>query len=129
MSHFIFLCILFLGIDLSANVYYYSFGKKVALKPLHETRNIGNTTLRYYEFPTGEKVGVKQEIIIGCKDFPKCKKLLEKYPIISTQKLSDKLYLIKLSKDSNPFEIANELYHKEEIFLSHPNFVRERKLR
>ncbi|GEM_PF-1907566 len=129
MSHYILFILLLIGLDLGAEVYYYSFGEKVPLKPLHETRTINQHTIRYYELPTGEKIGVKHQIIIGCKEFEKCREILKAYPVTDIEKLSDRLYLLTLQKGSDLFGIANELYHKKPIFLSHPNFVKQRKQR
>ncbi len=124
------LSLLLSGSELFAQTYYYAFGKKVLLEPLHEHRSLNNdTNITYYKTASGRKIGVKNEVIIGCKIFRECKPLLEKYPILSIKKLSDRLYLLKLQKDTDPFEIANALYHEEMIFLSHPNLVTQRRRR
>jgi len=111
---------------LFAETCYYSFGKKVLLKPLPQSRSVADHTIRYYQTPSGAKVGVTDEIIIGCKDIEACKPILEAYPVASVEKLSDRLYLLKLKPGSNLFKTANALYHEAPIFLSHPNFIKKR---
>jgi hypothetical protein len=117
------------GAQLFAQTHYYAFGKKVILEPLHQTRTNNDSNITYYQTMTGEKIGVKHEVIIGCKEIEKCSRTLEQYPITSIEKLSNTLYLLKLTKESDPFEVANKLYEEDTIFLSHPNFIKKRKRR
>jgi len=114
------------AVHLFGETYYYAFGQKVILKPLPQTRSAADQNIRYFQTETGTKLGVKNEIIIGCKDMEQCKPVLENYPIASVEKLSDTLYLLTLKKGSDPFTVANSLYHEEPIFLSHPNFIKKR---
>ena len=124
------LIMLFLsGTQLFAQTYYHAFGKKVILEPLHETRADNDSNITYYKTVTGEKIGVRHEVIIGCKDIEKCNRILEQYPVISMEKLSNTLYLLKLPKESDPFDVANKLYEEDAIFLAHPNFIKKRKRR
>jgi len=108
---------------------YYSFGEKIPLQPIHQNKEFKESGISYYQTPTGEKIGVKNEVIIGCKDMALCEPILDTYPVISVEKLSDTLYLLKLEKGSNPFDVANALYHEDVITLSHPNFIKKRKRR
>ena len=117
------------AVHLFGETYYYSFGQKIILKPLPQTRSATKQNVRYFQTETGAKVGVKNEIIIGCKDMEQCKPILEAYPITSIEKLSDTLYLLTLKKGSDPFKIANNLYLEKPIFLSHPNFIKKRTAR
>ena len=110
-------------------LFYYAFGKKIPLTPLHEGRSVYQNNISWYRLPDGAKVGVKPEVIIGCNVWDKCKTILEKYPVEKIEKLSEKLYLLKLEPNSDAITIANELYLHEAITLAHPNFIRERKLR
>ncbi len=110
-------------------MYYYASGKKIPLTPLHETRTSYQNDTTWYRLPDGTKVGVKPEVIIGCNVWDKCKQIMKNYPIEKVEKLSDKLYLLKLKQGSDPITIANKLYLYEAITLAHPNFIRKRKLR
>ena len=114
------------AVHLFGETYYYSFGQKVTLKPLPQTRSAADQDIHYFQTESGTKLGVKNEIIIGCKDMEQCKPVLENYPVTSIEKLSDTLYLLTLKKGSDPFKVANSLYHEAPIFLSHPNFIKKR---
>ena len=111
------------AVHLFGETYYYAFGQKVILKPLPQTRSAADQNIHYFQTKTGTKLGVKNEIIIGCKDMEQCKPVLENYPVTSVEKRSDTLYLLTLKKGSDPFKVANSLSHEEPIFLSHPNFI------
>ena len=117
------------AVHLFGETYYYAFGQKVILKPLPQTRAAKDQNIRYFQTQTGTKLGVRNEVIIGCKDMEQCKPVLENYPVASIEKLSDTLYLLTLKKGSDPFNVANSLYHEEPIFLSHPNFLKKRRAR
>jgi len=114
------------AVHLFSDTYYYAFGQKVILKPLPQTRSAEDQNIRYFQTETGTKLGVKNEVIIGCKDMEQCKPVLENYPIAFIEKLSDTLYLLTLKKGSDPFKVANSLYLEKPIFLSHPNFIKKR---
>lgn len=114
------------AMHLFGETYYYSFGQKIILKPLPQKRSAAKKNIRYFQTKAGVKLGVKNEIIIGCQDMKKCKPILKNYPIASVEKISNVLYLLKLKKGSDPFKVANSLYQKKPIFLAHPNFIKKR---
>jgi hypothetical protein len=117
------------ALPLFAEPFYHAFGKKVILKPLHENRSEKGETIRWYLAPSGQRLGVKNEVIIGCNDESTCKSVLAAYPVTKTEKLSDTLYLLTLKKESDPFEIADRLYQEPCITLAHPNFIKKRQRR
>ncbi len=120
---------LFTGSLLAQESYYYSFGKKITLTKLPEARSLVEDNITFYENQYGQKVGVKPEVIIGCNDVKACKEILKNYDIVSIEKLSKAIYLLKLPDNSNPFEVSNSLYNEISIKFAHPNFIKERKKR
>ncbi len=116
-------------LSLGADTYYYSFGKKVELTPLPTQRSLTESDVRWYTTPAGMKLGVKNEVIIGCEDFDHCCQNFKSYPIARMEKLSDTLYLLHLKEGADPFEVANALHALPCITLSHPNFIKKRQLR
>ncbi len=109
--------------------YYYAFGKKVTVTKLNESRTLNDTNITYYQTQTGHKVGVRHDIIIRCKDGVDCIPTVQKYDIVSVEKLSEKLYLINLPTDTNPFEMANNFHQEVDIVFAHPNFIKQRQSR
>ncbi len=118
-----------IALSLSADTYYYSFGKKIPLTPLPEQRSAAESNTTWYLTPAGMRLGVKNEVIIGCDDFDHCCQNFKNYPIERMEKLSDTLYLLHLKQGADPFEVANALHALPCITLSHPNFIKKRQLR
>ena len=114
-------------LSLHSAEYYYEYDKKVTMVKLHEQRS--NTDVTYYEDMYGNKIGVKNEIILKCKDENRCMKLLKTYDLSNITKLSDTLFLLKLPRDTNIFELSRRLYKEDSIVFAHPNFIKERKRR
>ncbi len=114
---------------LNADNFYYAFGKKIEVTKLQQNRELDKSGITYYETKNGHKLGVKHDIIIGCKKGNSCLKVLKNYDIKSIEKLSPTLYLLTLPTDSDPFEVSNKLYKEKEIKLAHPNFIQKRILR
>ena len=114
-------------LSLHSAEYYYEYDKKVTMVKLHEQRS--NADVTYYEDMYGNKIGVKNEIILKCKDENRCMKLLKTYDLSNITKLSDTLFLLKLPRDTNIFELSRRLYKEDSIVFAHPNFIKERKRR
>ncbi len=116
-------------VSLSAETFYYSHGKKRIVTPLPAEQALRDHNITYYRTQNGMKLGVRKEVIAGCKPDASCQHLFDAYPVKSVEKLSSSLYLLRLQNDSDPFEVANRLYEEANITLAHPNFIRQRKLR
>lgn len=116
-------------LPLFAEPTYHAFGKTVTLKPLHESRSENGNTIHWYLSPGGQKLGVRNDIIIACDDETACKRVLETYPVEKTERLSNTLWLLTLKKGSDPFEVANRLYEEPCVTLAHPNFIKTRQSR
>ncbi len=120
------------ALPLTAETFYYAFGKKVYLQPLTTPRALGDTndsTVTWYRTQNGQKMGVRNEVIIGCDDEKACRDLLKGYPVTKAEKLSDTLYLLRLKKGSDPFAVANRLHEEPVVRLAHPNFIKKRQMR
>ncbi len=121
----ILLIIIILNFVIMADSSYYSYGKLLKLTPIKSDRSIkGDTT--YYLNDAGQKIGVKNEIIIKCKDNSQCTKILKQYNFKQIQKLTPKLTILKLHSDQDPFSISRSLHKEENIEFAHPNFIKKR---
>ena len=110
-----------------AQEFYYEFGKKVLVTPLADSRSVDG--IKYYTKSEGKEIGVKDEIILKCKDNISCKESLEKYKFISITNLSKSLILVKIENTKDIFKISQELYNEDNIEFATPNFIKERKAR
>ncbi len=117
---------IFVGSLMAQDSYYYSFGKKVTVKKIPQTRALGDQNITYYENQNGQKLGVKHEVIIGCDNIKECEKVLQNYDILSVEKLSKTIFLLKLPKDTDLFNLSNKLYKEKSIKFAHPNFIKKR---
>ena len=122
------LMILFLYTFSFAKVYYFDNGEKVYLNKLRETRGFNSENISYYENQMGQKVGVKQEIIIKCKAIDSCQNIFKKYNIQNIKQITSSIFLLSV-KNSELFELSQKLYVEKDITISHPNFIKEYRLR
>lgn len=110
----------------AGEVYFYAYGQKVLLTPLPVSRAASNHEITYYQTQDGAKLGVKHDVIIGCRKDANCTNLFHAYTIKSIKQLSPTLYLLKLPENLNPFDVANQLLKENKIILAHPNFIQQR---
>ena len=110
-----------------AQEFYYEFGKKVLLTPRVNIRDVNG--VRYYTKADGRKIGVKDEIILKCKDNILCKDSLKKYEFKSIQNLSSSLILVKVQDAKDTLKIAQELYNQDNIEFATPNLIKEIRAR
>lgn len=123
----IFLLIMFFTLTLFADdVYYYEYGKKVQLTKLKENRS---SNVVYYENSAGQKIGVKNQVLVKCESNDKCKKIFDKYNLTEIENLTSSIVLIKLKQNEDPFELSQKLYLEDGISIAHPNFVKKRHKR
>lgn len=115
-----------------ANEFYYENGKKVTVTEIVSEVNQkmqAENSIRYYKTDKGDKVGVKQEVLVECKEGVECKQVLSKYETISINALTDSIYIVKVTKDENVFVFSQKLYENSDIKIAHPNFIKEKKRR
>ncbi len=121
----ILLTFLFFSISANAdNPFYYEYGKRVELKKLSKTSNRNGDAIDYYEDSNGREVGVKNQIIVKCKEGLDCYAIFEKHNLTNIEKLSTNFFLIKLTNE-DVFELSQTLYNEEDIEISQPNLVRK----
>lgn len=120
-----FLLSIFLYSAVFSDVYYYEYGKKVKLTKLKEQRDAVDGTF-YYENSANQKVGVKDEILVKCNSKTECEKIFIKYSFKDIEPLGSNIFLIKLRKTDDIFEISQKLYLEEAITIAHPNFLKKR---
>jgi hypothetical protein len=119
--------IVLLSFTACADSYYYEYDKKVQLTKLPQ--NDLHNHITYYQTPSGERVGVPQEIIVQCNPHIDCKERLSHYPIKKIEKLSDNLLLLKVANSIDILKLSQKLYHDRDIKFAHPNFIKSRKKR
>lgn len=112
-----------------SDVYYYEYGKKVQLTKLKEQRVLSDSNITYYQNSSGQKVGVKNEIITKCKQIDQCNKIFEKYNLTKVKNLTSKILLITLEVGIDTFELSQKLSLEENIEFAHPNFIKKRQKR
>jgi hypothetical protein len=112
-----------------SDTYYYEYGKKVQLTQLKGLRAVSDKNITYYQNSAGQKVGVKNEIIVKCKQTTQCNEIFAKYNLSEIKNLTSKILLIKLKAGVDPFETSQKLSLEEKIEFAHPNFVKKRKRR
>ena len=120
--------LLVLGLVLCANDFYYEYGKKVEVTKVKGQRSLGDASIEQYTTSSGKKVGIKNEIIVKCKQAD-CVSTLNKYNLTNITNLTDTVFLVKLVNDENIFEIVQKLYLDENIEFANPNFVKTRTKR
>ncbi len=119
--------LMIVALSLHAGDYYYEYGKKVMIVKSYESRD--SSGIKYYENSMGKKIGVKDEIIVKCKEGLSCQNSLKKYDIAGISKLSDTMFLVKVPKDKNVFTLSQKLYKDDSVDFAHPNFIKQRRRR
>ena len=116
------------GSMIEAQEFYYEFGKKVFITPIKDSRAVNG--IRYYrDRENGKKIGIRDEIILKCKDNISCKESLERYKFVSISNLSQNLILVKVRDKREIFRISQELYNQDNIEFATPNLIKERRAR
>ena len=112
---------------LNASDFYYENGNIIEVTKISKLRN--NSEIKYYMTSRGDKIGVKNDILIECVEDINCSKVLSKYDILSFKNITDTIYLLKIDKSKNIFEFTQKLYLDNNIKIAHPNFRKDRKWR
>lgn len=117
------------SVFLNAESSYYEKGKLVQLKKLYEKRISDNNNIEYYQTQGGYRIGIKDEILVQCKEGINCSKLLASYSNVEVLKLTDKIFVLKVQDYDTVFSTSRELFNSGSVDYAHPNFIKERKLR
>jgi len=96
-------------------------------------RSVDNTSndtgLEYFTTKHGQKIGITDEILIKCKDGIDCTELLSRFNLEGVSKITDTIFLVKISDTNDMFSLSRELFETGDVEFAHPNFVKERRLR
>jgi hypothetical protein len=116
-----------------ASDFYYENGKKVNVveieKASTQQKSESALDIKYYKTSKGYKVGVKNDILVECKEGSNCEKVLSLYETVSVEALSDTMFRVTIAKDKNVFEFSQKLYMDKNISIAHPNFRKEKRRR
>ena len=113
-----------------ASNFYYENGKKVDVVKIEKVnmqqKKSNAVEVEYYKTSKGHKVGVKNDILVECKENKDCKKVLSVYETLSVEVLSDTIFIVTIANDKNIFEFSQKLYTDKDIAIAHPNFRKEK---
>jgi len=123
----IFIFLIIITSLIKADDFYYNNGNIVKVTKILKLRN--NSEIKYYRTSNGNKIGVKNDILVECVDDVNCSKVLTKYDILSFKNITDTIYLLQIDKSKNIFEFTQKLYLDNDIKIAHPNFRKERQWR
>ena len=113
-----------------ANDFYYEFGKKVELKPKLQTQSVQTQKdVLEYETTEGKSVKFKNEILVQCKANAYCEDDFSDLAISNYEEIASGFFLIKVENAQNIFNLAQQLYLKDDIETAHPNYVKTRNRR
>ena len=123
------LTLIAISLNAYANDYFYEYGKKIKLIKLSQQRTTQEKKADYYQTEFGHRVGIKNEIIVQCKESTNCVKTLKKYDLLQITKLSNQLFLVTLDNSKNVLNISQQLHNDTNIQFAHPNFIRTKRRR
>ncbi len=123
--------LLFLGLlcVVMANESYYKNGKLVELINTHNIRATTGVDVNYYKTQKGKKVGIRDQILVQCKENIDCEKLLKSYKLFNYRKITQKIFVVKIENYDEIFLLSRKLFESGDVQFAHPNFIKERKKR
>lgn len=114
---FIFFTIYIFGSD----SFYYQNNQKIELLKLTDGDIL---TTHYYKTPNNNIIGVSDEIIINLKNETILEALSTKYGFNILEKLSDKIYLVRVKNNNQTLDTANLLCNEDDVEYAQPNFIK-----
>ena len=111
--------------------YYYEYGKKVYLSPVtSNTRELSKTSndIHKYKTANGTIVKFKNEILVKLKKNVDIINFFTKYNL-NYKMLNKRLFLIKVSKNQNIFQLLQDLYQDSDTEFVVPNKIHKTQLR
>jgi hypothetical protein len=122
-----------IGLTLLGNSsdFYYENGKKIEVVKIEDSKQKkrSSSEVQYYKTAHGHKVGVKNDILVECKEGVNCENILSSYSLLSMSALSDTIFIVTIAKGENVFKFAQKLYSDAKIKLAHPNFRKNKRRR
>ena len=112
----------------NATDFYYENGKKVEVVKINEKR-VNDSNITYYKTSKGHKIGVKNDILVECKEGVNCKSILSNYETLTISALTDTIFIVTIAKDKNIFEFSQTIYENSNIKIAHPNLRKTKRRR
>ncbi len=143
MKKIIILLFIFCGFLFASNYFYMQNNKKIMLKKVQPTQsnkqlqvnslnsknpNSSNSSVDYYTFNSGARVGIDNTLVVGFKDLTNLKKYENTYHITFIKDLGLKMYVFSCLDKSKTLGIANELSKKNDILFAQPKLIQALKL-
>jgi hypothetical protein len=112
----------------SEELFFIDNGDTIYLSPEKSVRSGGNENgwlLTQY----GHRVKIDEGIIVELQNGLSAEFVFSKYDIKSFEKLSQDIFLVIPNDESKQFELSRKILEDNFVKNSHPNLIRERKLR
>ena len=127
MKNKIVISLIAMSILVNADNFYYENGNIVEVSEMRQSRD--NNGIKYYMSSKGNKIGIKNDLLVECVDDVNCSSILSKYDTTSIKNITDTIYLVTIDNSKNIFEFSQKLYLDNNIKIAHPNFRKEKKRR
>ena len=115
---------LMIQLGYSQEYYYYKDHIQVSLKAYKST-----TKVDYYITEKDILLGVTDRIICKVIDETYLKQYTQEFNLTIEKKLSENLYLLKISNKNKILDMANNLTQKEGVVYAHPDFIKKQLFR
>ncbi|MDR0304229.1 MAG: hypothetical protein LBH98_05595 [Chitinispirillales bacterium] len=103
-------------------------GDTIRLSPEKSVRG-GENAGGWFLTQHGHKVKIDRGIIVELQNGLSAEFVFSKYDIKSFEKLSQDIFLVIPNDDNKQFELSRKILENNFVKNSHPNLIRERKLR
>ena len=116
-------------LSLSAGESYYERGKLINLQELHTFRDNVSSEIKFFKTPSGQKLGITDEILVKCKDGIDCRSLLNRFFLRDITNVTDTIYSVKIIDYDTIFSLSRELFESGDVEFAHPNFIKQKRKR
>ena len=120
--------ILLLFILKSSDIYF-SNNKEVKLTKIFSNNKEVDNDSDYYRNERNITLGVNNTLLVKLKSINNLDSYLEEFQIRIVKNLGDNIYLLETLDKNLTIYTSAELYKKEDVILSHPNFIKRSFLR
>jgi len=110
------------------DLFFISGGDTIYLSPEKSARDGANES-GWFVTQHGHRVKIDKGIIVELQNGQSAEFVFSKYDIKSFEKLSQDIFLIIPNDENKQFELSRKILEDNFVKNSHPNLIRERKLR
>jgi hypothetical protein len=110
------------------DLFFIERGDTIWLSSEKSVRSNGNGS-GWFVTQNGHRVKIDEGVVVELKNGLSAEFVFSKYDIKSIEKLTDDIFLIIPNDKNKQFELSRELSKNTFVKNSHPNLIRERKLR